>query len=77
MFCVLSSDIEEYVLGSLDNLVLMTGVKNEGEDSFQTKLHVRVPRGVTFSKFLVKSNTAEDITPICSALTKEEHEEVG
>lgn len=69
------TDFDEYVLGSRDNLVLMTGVSNEGEDSFQTKLHVRVPRGVTFSKFLVTSNTADDVTPICSALTREDDEE--
>lgn len=65
------------MLGSRDNLVLMTSLSNEGEDSFQTKLHVRVPRGVTFSKFLVTSSTAEDVTPICSALTREEDEQVS
>ncbi|XP_066939429.1 integrin alpha-PS2-like isoform X2 [Macrobrachium rosenbergii] len=68
--------IPEYVLGSKENIMLIVEIENSGEDAFQTKTIVRVPRGVTFSKFEVKHNSDPDLSPICSLDNKDDSERV-
>ncbi|XP_069954463.1 integrin alpha-PS2 isoform X2 [Cherax quadricarinatus] len=72
----LNMDAAEYVLGSPRDLLAQVTVRNTGEDAFLAKLQVKVPRGATFSRFLLQENTASDVTPICSAVTKTSSEEV-
>ncbi|XP_071522748.1 integrin alpha-PS2-like isoform X3 [Panulirus ornatus] len=70
-------DALEYELGSQEKLVAVLGVHNAGEEAFQSKVQVRVPRGVLYNKFLLVQNTAsDDITPLCSPTVKDEVEEV-
>nr|XP_045592952.1 integrin alpha-PS2-like [Procambarus clarkii] len=66
----------EYVLGSRENLVARVRVHNSGEDAFLAKVVVKVPRGATFSRFLLTEDTSDDLTPICSSTTKAGVEEV-
>ncbi|XP_042213012.1 integrin alpha-PS2-like, partial [Homarus americanus] len=69
-------DAGEYVLGSEKDLVATARVQNAGDDAFEAKLVVQVPRGAAFTKFLLLANTAVDVTPICSSNTKGDLEEV-
>ncbi|XP_042223508.1 integrin alpha-V-like, partial [Homarus americanus] len=48
------------VLGSEKDLVATARVQNAGDDAFEAKLVVQVPRGAAFTKFLLLANTAVD-----------------
>lgn len=71
-------EVLEYELGSQEKLVVAVDVHNAGEEAFQSKVQVRVPRGVLYNRFLLVQNTApDDVTPLCSPLVKAEVEEVS